>query len=217
MWVDIIFFAILAIFVIIGIVKGLFDSLLGLISTGVALAIAILVAKPATSFLSKFKVDGMFYKMLDKMEDGEVVHLFGNPALEFTKDGIANFLTDIFSIIVVFILIKLAIWLLSKLFSSVVEKSTIGSGLNKVLGGLFGLIKGGVIVVALLAVLSAVSGTKLVGDKIQVMMDKSKVTNYVYKYVSDYTEKGLEKADIQDFIGDLIASGEKTAEEAKSK
>lgn len=212
MWVDIIFFGILIIFTIIGIVKGLFDSLLGLISTGVALAISILVAKPSTTFLSKFNVDKMFLGFLDKMEDGELVHLFGNPALEFTKVEVSNFLTVIFSIIVVFILIKVAIWLLSKLFSSVVEKSTIGSGLNKVLGGLFGLVKGGVIVLALLAALSAVSGTKLVGDKIQVMMDNSKATNYVYKYVSDFTEKSLEKADIQDFIKDMVKSNQSESE-----
>ena len=53
MWVDIVFFAVLAIFMVIGLWKGLFDSLLSLISTGVALTVAILCAKPATTFIAK--------------------------------------------------------------------------------------------------------------------------------------------------------------------
>lgn len=214
MWVDVIFFAILIIFTVIGIFTGLFDSLLGLISTGVALAISILVAKPATSLLNKmFNVPKMFSGMLDHISSGETVNLFGNSALAFDKNGIANFLSIVFAILIVFILIKLAIFLLARLFSSVVENSTIASGLNKVLGGLFGLVKGFVIVVAILMALSAVSGTIDKG-KIQETMDKSKVTHTVYKYVSDTTEKLLEKADIQDFIKDLVNTGSEANKDA---
>ena len=52
-WIDIVFIAILVVFAIIGLWRGLFDSLLGLISSGVALAIAIFTAKPVAKFLNK--------------------------------------------------------------------------------------------------------------------------------------------------------------------
>lgn len=206
MWVDIVMFAILAIFLVIGLWKGLFDSLLSLISTGVALTISILVAKPATSFIAKIvNIPAWFESLLGKaMGDGTTIELFGIKSLEFTKSELANFLSVVFSVVVVFILIKLAVWLLAKLFDSVVENSGIGSGLNRVLGGLFGLVKGGIIVLVILAFCSILSGTQLFGDKINATINKSTCTNYVYKYVSEFTEKTLEKADIKDFVSDLV-------------
>jgi len=213
MWLDIVLCAILIAFTVIGLFKGLIDSVLSLISTGVSLTVAIVCAKPATKFINKFvNVPKWFEGMLDKVASDETVKIFGT--IEFSKIEVANFLSVIFSILVVFILIKVAIWLLARLFSSAVEKSTIGSGLNKVLGGLFGLLQGGLVVIALLALLSVVSGTRLFGDKIQTSVDKSKATHYVYKYVSDYSEKVFEKADVSDFVNSLV---EKTQNSTESK
>ena len=203
MWLDIVLIAILVVFAVIGIFKGLIDAVLGLISTGVAFAIAIACAKPATKLINKIvNVPKWFNGMLDKVASDETIKIFG--AIEFTKNEVAGFLSIIFSILVVFILVKVAIWLLARLFSSAVEKSTLGSGINKVLGGLFGLIQGAAVVMIILVLMSLVSGTRLFGDKIQTTVDKSKVTHSVYKYVSDYSEKALEKADIQDFVKDLV-------------
>lgn len=205
MLVDVIFFGILIVFAIIGIVKGLFDSILSLISTGLSFAVAIIVAKPATSFLGKiFPIGNLFNGMLKE----ETYELFGKA---FSKAEVATFLTVLLSIFIVFALIRIGIWLLARLFASTVEKSTIGSGLNKVLGGLFGLAKGFVIVVIILVActfLTRVSAFSGLHDKIEA----STCTRFVYSYVSDTTEKLMEKADMQDFIKDtaakIISSGQ---------
>lgn len=214
MWLDIVLIAILIVFTVIGIFKGFIDSVLGLISTGVAFAIAIVCTKPATKLINKIvNVPKWFNGMLDKIATDETIKIFGT--IEFTKLEVANFLSVIFSILVVFILVKVAIWLLARLFSSAVEKSSIGSGLNKVLGGLFGLLQGVAIVIVILVLMSLVSGTRLFGDKIQTTIDDSKVTHTVYKYVSDYSEKAMEKADIQDFVKDLVTKNQ--GEQAATK
>lgn len=211
MWVDIVFFAVLAIFLIVGLWKGFIDSILSLVSTGVALVVAILVAKPASAFINKIiNLPAWFEKMLAGVMKEESVSLFGSSALTFTKQQFAAFLAIVASVIIVFILIKLAIWLLAKLFDSVVKNSTIGSGLNRVLGGLFGLVRGGVVVIVVLALLSVLSGTGILGNNVQTTMDKAKVTGYVYKYVSETTEKYLEKADIKEYVESLVKGASET-------
>lgn len=198
MLVDVIFFGILIVFTIIGIVKGLFDSILSLISTGLSFAIAIIVAKPATTFLgSIFPIPEMFQGMLKE----ESYSLFNKT---FSKGEVATFLSVLLSIFIVFALIRIGIWLLARLFASTVEKSTIGSGLNKVLGGFFGLAKGFVIVVIILVActfLTRVSAFDGLNDK----LESSTCTRFVYKYVSDTTEKVMEKADMKDFVTDTAA------------
>ena len=97
-----------------------------------------------------------------------------------------------------FIVVKVGIWLLAKLFDSVVEGSSIGSGLNKLLGGLFGLARGAVIVIVVLLLCSIIcgSGITVISNPIQTAIDNSKVTHYVYKYVSDFTENQIIKIDL---------------------
>ena len=76
-WIDIIFIAILVIFAIIGVVKGLLESILSLVSTGVAFGLAIWIGKPAAKFLrSIVNVDGWFEKLLAKTFDQDPITNF---------------------------------------------------------------------------------------------------------------------------------------------
>lgn len=218
-WIDIVFIAILVVFAVIGLWRGLFDSLLGLISSGVALTIAIFTAKSVSKFLNKtLKINNWFAGMLEKTvgESGNIT-LFGKEALTFPVKQVAEFLSVVFAIIVVFVLIKLAVWLLAKLFDSVASASTIGSGLNKVLGLVFGVLRGGVALVCVLSLCCVFNNTGLIGNTIQDNMDKTKITKYVYKYVSDYTEKLFEKADMAEYIKDAVKSSQPAEETPASE
>lgn len=214
MWLDIVVIAIIAICVIVGLWKGFFDSLLGLISTGLAAVVAFTCAKPAATFINKIInlpnwIDGLLTKVI---ADGEVVSLFGSAKMSFTRIELANFLSIILSAVIVFFVVKIGIWLLAKLFDSVVESSTLGSGLNKLLGGLFGLLKGGAIVVVALLLCSVIHGANipLVSDFIQTTIDNTKVTSFAYKYVSDFAENQLTKEDLKDFIVDMVKQNQST-------
>lgn len=200
MWIDIVLIAIILVSVAIGLWKGFFDSLLGLISTGLALVAGYFGARPACSFIGNFIdlgswIDGMLSKVFD---DNAIIALFGNEILSVKRPELANFLAIVLSGVITFLVVKIGIWLLAKLFDSVVESSTIGSGLNKVLGGLFGLARGAVMVLAILLVCSLLcgSGVDALSSPIQTAIDESKVTHYVYKYVSDFTENQIVKLDL---------------------
>lgn len=206
MWIDIVVVVLLLAFTIIGLIKGFFNSLLALISSAGALALAIWLGKPAAAFINKIvNVPAWFEKILKK----ESYTLFGSSTLSFTKQELAAFLSVVVAVIVVFILIKLAVWLLAKLFDSAVSKSTVLSGLNKILGAVFGFIKGGFIVLVLLVLCSILSGTEVFGNKIQTQVDKTLVTKYLYKYVDDWTEKTLNDFDMKEFVKDLVKDSNK--------
>ena len=217
MWVDIVLFAILIVSVLIGLWKGFFDSLLGLVSTGIALVVGVTCAKPAAGFINKIiNLPNWFDGMLAKtINDTELVSIFGSEKMAFTRLELANFLSIIASGVLMFLLVKVGIWLLAKLFDSVVEGSTIGSGLNKLLGGLFGLLRGGVIVIAILLLCSVIQGAQIpkVSSAIQTSMDNSKVAGFAYKYVSDYAENKFTTADFSDSIKAMVENMQNTGSE----
>lgn len=204
MWVDIVFFVIIAIFALIGLWKGLFDSLLSLISTGVCLAVAVWLAKPCASFINntiKLDVPKLFDGLIGKFSNEASFEFFG---MTFARGEIAGFLSMIFAGLIVFVLLRLGIYLLAKLFDSITANSTALSGLNRVFGLFFGILKGGVIVLVTLAICTVFARF----TNIETHIKKSTVTNWVYNYVDDFTEKQFKDLDMQEIIQDLVKSSD---------
>ena len=200
MWVDIVFFAVIIVFALIGLWKGLFDSLLSLISTGVCLGIAIWLAKPCASFINntiKLDVPKLIDGLVGKMTKETSFELFG---MTFTRGQISGFLSMVFAGLIVFVLLKLGIYLLAKLFDSITTNDSALSGLNRLFGLFFGLLKGGVIVLVALSLCTVFSRF----TEIETHIKKSTVTNWVYNYVDDFTEKQLKDIDVQEIIQDVM-------------
>ncbi len=203
MWVDIVFWVLIALFALIGLWKGLFDSLLSLLGSGIAVGLAIWLAKPAAAFINKIiDLPKMFGKLIEDMfKNKPELEIFGQA---FSKENLAAFLSYVCAGIIVFILFKLAIWLLAKLFDGVTKKSTIASGLNKIFGLFFGLIKGAFIAVVLLVICSILSNTQILGNEIDNTINKSTTTKWVFKYVDEATEKYFSKIDMDKFLQDIV-------------
>ncbi len=215
MWVDIVFWVLIALFAIIGLWKGFFDSLLSLLGSAVSVGVSIWLAKPAAAFINKIvNIPNLFLKLLDKVfQNDQIISVWGN---SFTKQDLSAFLSLVFAGLVVFILIKLSIWLIAKLFDNVTKKSTIASGLNKLFGLLFGLVKGGFIVCVALALCSILANTQVFGNAIDNAINKSTTTKWAYKYVDEFTEKQLSKIDMQEFLKDLISKNSESSSESEN-
>jgi uncharacterized membrane protein required for colicin V production len=200
-WVDIVFIVLIAIFAIIGLSKGLFESILGIFSSILSVAIAIAVSGPVSGFLnSTVHANEFFANLLVKWEwitaEGKVI--FGKL---YTVEQIGNTVSIIVAVVAVWLLIKLAIALLSKLFDNATSSNSALSGLNRVLGLVFGAAKGfliGVVVLGLASVLS-LAGINNVKTTIE---KESKFTNFVYGYVSDWVYTAVE-----DRIDDILGKG----------
>ena len=198
-WIDVIFAVIIIVYALIGLSKGFFESVLRLVSTGASVGLAVWLAKPLSAIVNKILPLIKWYeKALENQP--ETIKVFG---YEFTHSQAAAFLSIVTTGIVIFFLVKIIIWILAKLFDNATKNNTALSGINRVLGLLFGLAKGGVIIAALLgtvSLLSSIPALEKTGDAVA----STKVTGWVYKYVDDFIEKNLQKFDLGEIVNKII-------------
>lgn len=206
MWgyiIDGVLIAIIIIAAIVGIVKGLIDSVLGLFGTGIAVVAGVFGAKYLSNFVNKiFSLDSFILGKLDGGAEGSFTFFGG----EFSNVEIAKFCVWIVTVVIIFLIVKLAIFILAKIFESVTQNSPKLSGINRVLGMLFGIVKGGIISVAIIAIASVLSDVPGIGSIISDKIEDTKVTAFAYKYVDEFVEDNLTAEKIQEIV-DKITSG----------
>ena len=206
MWsyiIDGILILILVVSAIIGIVKGFIDSILSLVGTGIALGVAVFTAKHVSNWLNKIiNIEQFVLDKLDASNEG-VVEFFGGK-FSYSNVEVAKFCVWIVTVLVIFLVIKLGLFILAKLFESATKNSPTLTGINRVLGLLFGVVKGGVSVALILALCSTIAQVPLIGNTITDKIAETKVTSTVYKYVDDFVETQLTKEKIDGIIQKII-------------
>lgn len=200
-WIDIIFLAIIALFAIIGLWKGLLDSILGLITSFASIFIAIWAAKPVAKFIRKLiDVDSIFYNLVGGFFGGsETKSIFG---VELTREKLSAFLTVAACAVLVFILLRIAVWLISKLFDSATASSSTLSGLNRLFGLCFGLAKGLLINCVVLGGISILANTGI-APNLKDTVSNSKISNFFYKYTSNFVHEKLSGGKLESIIDDM--------------
>ena len=206
MWsyiIDGILILILLVCIITGIVRGLIDGVLHLVGSGLAIAAAVFLAKYAANFINKiFNFEDWVLNKLDGGREGSF-ELFGKIKLDNVE--LAKFTVWIISVIIVFLVIKLVLLILTKVFESVTKKSVTISAINRVLGMIFGILRGGVIVLALVGVCTLLANVPVIGDPIYKEMNNATITGKVYKYVDDFIEKNLTEEKVRDIIDRIVS------------
>lgn len=106
--------------------------------------------------------------------------------------------------ILVFIILKIVIALLSRLFDNIARTKILG-GLNKVFGLLFGLLKAGCVIVLLNCILVALSLIPAVNDTITpLIQDNTHIEKVIYNKTDEFIGKYIIEGDvIEDWITDL--------------
>lgn len=206
MWsyiIDGILILILLVCIITGIVRGLIDGVLHLLGSGIAVAAAVFLAKYVSNFINKiFNFEDWILTKLDGGREGSF-ELFGK--IELNNVELAKFTVWILSVVIVFLVIKLVLLILTKVFESVTKKSVTVSAINRVLGLIFGIIRGGVIAVALIGVCTLLSNIPVIGDPIYKEMNNAPITSKVYKYVDNFIEKNLTEEKVKDIIDRIVS------------
>ena len=211
MWsyiIDGLLILILVVCVIIGVSKGLFDSVIGLIGTGVSLIAAVFLAKHVANFVNKiFNFENFVLEKLDASNSEGVISFFGG---NFTLSNVevAKFCVWICSVVILFLCILLVIHVIAKIFESVVNNSPTISGVNRVLGMVFGLARGCAISLVLLALCSVLSQVPVIGTPIYDAIQSTKITSKVYNYVDEFVEKNLTKENIQGLIDKIVSEND---------
>ncbi len=215
---DIIVIAILAVFALIGFIKGFLNTVLSLFGNLASLAIAIVIVKPCARFFDSIfhLVDwlgGLIIKGIANilpdlsattMTADEVINhlntqqgligrltaLFVNKDLTYgvgasdlsatLSTNMGQFATTVFTVIIMFILIRIGILILSKIFDAITKKRAL-SGLDRLLGLVIGLVKGAVVLTCVLSVLYTLSP---IIPQIDAWIQQSSFTNWLYGYVN---------------------------------
>ena len=215
MWgyiIDGVLIAIIIVSAIIGIVKGLIDSVLGLFGTAIAAVAGVFGAKFLSNFVNRiFNLETF---VLGKLEGGAegTVKFFGG---DFSNLEVAKFCVWVVTVVVIFLIVKLAIFILAKIFESVTENHPKLSGINRVLGMLFGTVKGLIVSLGLVAVASLVSEVPGLGKIVTEKLDQTKVASFAYKYVDEFVDENLTAEKVQGIVDKIVSElDDETTEEA---
>lgn len=201
-WLDIVVIGVIVISAIIGLSKGLFESILAIFGTALSLFIAIWASKPVASFVNGIvDLNSFLATQLTEwgVASGGNVSIIG---LSFTVEKAAEYLAIILAGVAVWIAIKIVIWLLARLFDSAVSSSSALSGMNRLLGLVFGTAKGALmvaIVFVLTALVSQVAFSTQINNLINDPSSNNSTSKFIYSYVKPWTEEQL-----QDYLTSLI-------------
>ena len=246
--IDIVVIAVLALFGIIGMIKGFLNTLISFFGNLASIGVAILCAKPVAKFLDS--VFGIVSKIGDKIAGGlanikpfasniaavgdnvltgaelkeympsgslyeRALKLFVEDGKEFTMttetaeqmdtqvvqyigQRVAGILAIVIAAIMMFILLRVAILLLAKLFNALSKNKAIG-GLDKVVGLIFGLLKGAILVSLVLGIFYLIANETVNG-----WIENSVVTKWIYNYICQFIEWGVNKFNLPKVITDLF-------------
>lgn len=209
MWsyvIDGVLILLLIVSIIIGISKGLIDSILSLVGTGIALLASVFLSKHVANLINKiFNFEDFVLNHLDGAEEGSM-KIFG--VIELNNVEVAKFAVWIASVVILFIIIKLAIYIVAKMFEAVIKSSPTVSGINRVLGMIFGAIKGGVMVLISLALCTLLCQLPFIGKPVYDAIQDTKITKGIYNVVEDFVENNLTQEKIEDIIDKIVSDNE---------
>ncbi len=272
--VDIVLVAIVVITIFLGVKRGFVKSLVGLVSTAIIIAVAVLATSPLTQLIVAgtnlddqlaetleqplaeklpnayatvyytdydndpvtdvelvYKIDGEEHLFNEIFDDNAIIKQLGlvkliRPSVEKILeqqaqnenidlddysntisfvDGvtvpIATAIITVIVFIALLIVTKIVLWILLKIFKKIVSRLYIAHFIDKMLGGIFGLAMGALLVLILLTILQLLSPLSFM-EPVNDFLDKSVVTkflmdnNILYRFVS-------EKIDLESIISKI--------------
>gem|GEM_PF-6606188 len=157
--------------------------------------------------LKEYMPSGSLYERALKLfvEDGkeftmttEAAEQMDTQVVQYIGQRVAGILAIVIAAIVMFILLRVAILLLAKLFNALSKNKAIG-GLDKVVGLIFGLLKGAILVSLVLGIFYLIANETVNG-----WIENSVVTKWIYNYICQFIEWGVNKFNLPKVITDLF-------------
>lgn len=138
-------------------------------------------AVPASTYIDSFNVSGILKSLLSAMLGSETIPAGANVA-EWFSTQLGGLLTTLCSAIVLFILIRIALAMLAKLFDKITENKTV-NGLDRVLGFVFGAFKGLLYVAVAIALINLLCVIPFINDFVTEWLNKTTLLNDYAKWI----------------------------------
>lgn len=120
------------------------------------------------------------------------------------SNGAGSLILMAICLIVAYILIKLALILISKLFGKLKQHSNSISFIDRFLGMIFGILQGAVIVFAIFVVVNMLQSLPAVSNFLDTTFNNSSIAKPIYDFVNNIVSTYLSKINLQDGILSLI-------------
>lgn len=203
--IDILIILVLVVFLLIGLIKGFWRSLIALCSSLVTLIIAILLSKPLSMLLdSWFHLNSSFAGAFQPGIESYINQhgyasgwmrqvlniIMGNDYMSSVTDQttlvndfslkLGQVANALICVVVLYIIIKIALFFLSKLLNKLTDNPLM-QGVDKTFGAIFGLLKGTFVVFVALGIMFGISSLITpIGDWISGVMSSNPFTNVLY-------------------------------------
>ena len=118
--------------------------------------------------------------------------------VRYIGERLAGVISIVIAAVVLFIALKIAVFLLSKLFDALTKHRAI-NGIDRTLGLVFGLAKGALLVCIGLGVAYLVASSTIEG-----WVENSTVTKWVYKYVTEFVGYIATKFNLPEYITSIF-------------
>ena len=248
--IDIVVISVLVLFSVIGMVKGILNTIVSLFGNLACISLAVIAAKPVSKFLDS--IFGIVQKIGDKIagslttitpfqsgieavgdnvltgaelkeympsdslyhralklfvEDSKSFTLGEGEGAAATADAevvsyigaqIGKILAIVIAAVVIFILLRVAILLLAKLFNALGKNRAIG-GLDRSVGFLFGLLKGAILVSLALGIFYLIANETVNG-----WIEGSTFTKWMYNYICQFIDFLATKFNLPSVITNLF-------------
>lgn len=175
-----------------GSISKMFTNMMnGVVSNFGDLDYALTEATKASTLIESFNVNGILKTLLTVMLGSQMIGA-GQNVLDWFSVKLGGLVTTLCGAILLFLLIRLALALLAKLFDNITENRTI-NGLDRVLGFVFGAFKGLLYVAGIIAIINLLCVIPSINDFVTKWLEKTELLNDYAKWIFELLDKFTSK------------------------
>lgn len=146
---------------------------------------------------------GLLGKIIGLFVDSSVTYVDLEHLESTLSVSLGNAVLIVFTVIALFILIRIALALLSKLFDAITKNRAL-SGLDRIMGFVFGLAKGILFVGVILGALYVLNVLPFIGSWFNGLVEESVVVKWMYEYLRQFFNWVIDSVDWGALAGGIM-------------
>ena len=147
---------------------------------------------------------GILKKALSLFIDNSTIYESDTALVQTLANNAASMFVIAIITIVLLVLIKLVIYLLAKLFDALKNRSAAFSGLDRILGGVFGLAKGLLIIAIVFVIANLLQPIPEVASALETVFKGSSIAKPMYDYITTLANTYIETIDFNSIFSAVI-------------
>jgi len=153
--------------------------------------------------IEALNLNGILESVLKLLIKDDILIEAGNSISSWLGNMLGAVATLVVATIVIYLAIRIAIGILSKVFDAITKNPAIG-GLDRLLGLVFGAAKGALLIAVIFAIYPAVAVVPGVQNIVSPLIDTSVIAKPIYTFVSEFVATYLNQIDFTTLFASVI-------------